>query len=256
MSDDLLTEWPAAGVCVLRMNRPSSHNALSRALVAEMVTAVAAAPGQGVRTLVLAANGRSFCAGADLKERRELSDADKYAHNRQINALGQALAAAPVCTIAAIGGAALGGGLELALACDLRLAADTAVLGLTEARLGAIPGAGGTQRLPRLIGPARALEMMLTGEPVTAARALAWGLVNEVVPAGDLDARTLALAGLVAGRARRATALLKGAVYRGLDTDLDAGLEIERQAIVEVLQSEDYSEGLAAFAGRRPPNFS
>ena len=149
-------------------------------------------------------------------------------------------AAAPLCTVAAIGGAALGGGLELALACDIRFAADSASLGLTEARLGAIPGAGGTQRLPRLIGPARALEMMFSGEPI----------VDEA-----LDGRVAAFARVVAGRSRHTAAVLKDVVRRGLDADLAAGLEIERQAVAGILKSPDYLEGLAAFAEKRPPVF-
>ncbi len=255
MSDELLIEWPFPGVCRLRLNRPAQHNALSRALLDRLAQAVAAAPGQGARVLLLAANGPSFCAGADLKERRSLGDEEKYAHNRQINALANALAAVPLCTVAVIGGAALGGGLELALACDIRFAADTAMLGLTEARLGAIPGAGGTQRLPRLIGTARALEMMYAGEPISAARALDWGLVNDAVPAGTLDDRALAFAQTVAGRSRHTAGVLKDVVWRGLDADLAAGLELERQAIVRILKSPDYAEGLAAFAERRPPVF-
>lgn len=255
MPDELLVEWPVPGVCVLRMNRPASHNALSRALLAGLITAVGAAPGQGARVLVLAANGPSFCAGADLKERRKLSEDDKFAHNRQINALADVIAAAPLCTVAALGGAALGGGLEIALACDIRFAADTALLGLTEARLAAIPGAGGTQRLPRLIGTARALEMMYSGDPVTAARARDWGLVNDVVPAKGLDDRVLTFARVVASRSPRAAAALKDVVYRGLDVDLVSGLEIERRAIIGILQSADYLEGLAAFAEKRAPVF-
>jgi enoyl-CoA hydratase/carnithine racemase len=237
------------------MNRPESHNALSRALLADMIAAIAAAPGQGARVLILAANGPSFCAGADLKERQTLNDGEKYAHNRQINALADALRSSSLCTIAAIGGAALGGGLEIALACDLRFASEGAVLGLTEARVGAIPGAGGTQRLPRLIGAARALEMMYSGEPIGAAKALDWGLVNHVVPADALDERVRAFAEVVASRSSRTAAVLKDVVYRGLDADLATGLEIERLAIIDILNSPDYREGLAAFTEKRAPDF-
>lgn len=255
LEPELLVETPAPGIRLLRMNRPQAHNALSRALLAQLLAAVAAAADQVTRVLVLAGSGPSFCSGADLKERRELSDAEKYAHNRQINALAEALFTAPLCTIAMIGGAALGGGLELSLACDLRFAAEGVTLGLSEARVGAIPGAGGTQRLPRLIGPARALQMIYSGEPIGTAQALDWGLVNEVLPAAALEARVLAYARLVAGRSPRAGARLKQVVYRGLDTDLASGLEIEREAIVEILQSDDYREGLVAFAEKRAPRF-
>lgn len=251
----LLVEWPEPGICLLRMNRPSSHNALSRALLVQLTEAVQAAPASGARVLILAANGPSFCAGADLKERRTLDDAAKFAHNRQINALADALAAAPVCTIAALGGAALGGGLELALACDLRFAARHVRLGLTETRLGAIPGAGGTQRLPRLIGTSRALEMMFAGDPISAGKAADWGLVNGLCDADALLDDVLAYARLVAARSRHAAAELKRVVSAGLESDLAAGLDLERQAIERILKSADYQEGLAAFAEKRAPNF-
>lgn len=255
MSEFLLQEWPSERICVLRMNRPEARNALSRALLREMIDVVVGLPETSARVLVLAGNGPAFCSGADLKERRGLDDDEKYAHNRMINALADALAAAPLCTIAAIGGIAMGGGVEIALGCDLRFASSNAVLGLTEARVGAIPGAGGTQRLPRLIGSARALEMMFSGEPISAAKAEAWGLVNTVVESGELEAHVLAYAETVASRSRRTAARLKATVYGGLDRDLAGGLELERRAIVEVLRSGDYREGLAAFAERRQPVF-
>lgn len=255
MSEQLIVEWPDAGICVLRMNRPDSYNALSRALLARMIEAVEAAPAEGARVLVLAANGPGFCSGADLKERRGLGDAEKYAHNRQINALADAIARSPLCTIAAIGGLALGGGLEIALACDLRFAAQGVSMGLTETRLGIIPGAGGTQRLPRIVGAARALELMFAGEPIQAEKAGEWGLVNDVVAPDRLMERVLDYARLVARRSPRTGAILKQVVRRGLESDLAGGLEIEREAIVGLLKSEDYAEGLAAFAEKRTPAF-
>lgn len=255
MPDHLIQEWPSDAICILRMNRPQAYNALSRALLTDMVAAIKALEGTKARVLVLAANGTGFCSGADLKERRMLDDAAKYAHNRQINELANTLAAAPLCTIAAIGGLAMGGGLEIALGCDLRFASSNAVLGLTEARVGAIPGAGGTQRLPRLIGAARALEMMYAGETISAQTAAAWGLVNDVTEPDALMDRVMAFANTVATRSRSAGATLKDVVYRGLATDLPGGLEIEREAIIEILKSDDYREGLAAFAEKRPPVF-
>lgn len=253
--EQLLTEWPQDGICVLRMNRPTAYNALSRKLLADLICAVRTVSSGTARVLVLAANGPGFCAGADLKERRTLNDEEKYAHNRQINELADALAAAPLCTIAAINGTAMGGGLEIALGCDLRFASSNAVIGLTEARVGAIPGAGGTQRLPRLIGTARALEMMYTGEPISAAKAAEWGLVNDVTDPDGLMDRVMSVAEVIATRSRSAASQLKRVVYQGLDTDLASGLEIERKAIVGILRSPDYQEGLAAFAEKRAPVF-
>lgn len=255
MEDQLVIDWPEDGICVLRMNRPQSYNALSRALLADMIEAVTNAPANGARVVVLAANGPAFCAGADLKERRTLSDEEKFAHNRQINALANALEDAPLCTIAAIGGLALGGGLEIALACDLRFASADARLGLTETRLGIIPGAGGTQRLPRVIGRSRALEMMYAGEPITAMKAREWGLVNDTVAAERLMETVLGYARIVATRSPRTAAILKRVVKGGLEATLAEGLELEREAIIDLLKSPDYLEGLAAFAEKRQPVF-
>jgi enoyl-CoA hydratase/carnithine racemase len=158
--------------------------------------------------------------------------------------------------VAAVNGVAMGGGCELALACDIRFASDDASIGLTEARIGAMPGAGGTQRLSRLVGTARALEMMFSGEPVGAARAADIGLVNHVVAAADLDRRVMSFCSQMASRSRDTARLLKKAVYDGIDLSLAEGLELERDAIVKILASEDYQEGLAAFSERRAPNFS
>jgi enoyl-CoA hydratase/carnithine racemase len=158
-------------------------------------------------------------------------------------------------TIAVINGLALGGGCEIAIACDLRIAAEDAQIGLTEARIGAIPGAGGTQRLPRIIGAARALEMILTGEPITAKRAAEIGLVNAAVPADALDDYAQRLAKLLASRSPSGAQTAKRLVHRGLEVALDKGLEQERAALKQVLTSADYAEGLAAFAEKRPPRF-
>ena len=255
MAEHLIEEWPTDRICLLRLNRPEALNALNRRLTEELREAVATLAASPARVMILTGEGRGFCAGADLKERKLMSDAEKYAHNRALNALANEIAALPICTIAAINGTAMGGGVEIPLACDIRFAAAGASLGLTEARIGAIPGAGGTQRLPRLIGTARALEMMYAGEPITAETAAAWGLVNATLPAEQLLDHALAYAGIVARRSRRSAAHLKHAVYGGIGQDLQAGLEIEREAIVEILASDDYREGLAAFAERRDPEF-
>lgn len=256
MSDQLIVEWPSDEICVLRLNRPEAFNALSRELTGALRDAVRGLSQTRARVMILAANGKGFCSGADLKERKAMSDAEKYAHNRAINALANEIAALPMATVAAISGTAMGGGMEISLACDLRFAAAGIKVGLTEARVGAIPGAGGSQRLPRLIGTARALEMMYTGEPISSEQAAEWGLLNGVVPAEELMDRVMEFARIVASRSRRTGALLKDAVYRGVERPLEEGLEIEHQAIVEILQSDDYKEGLAAFAERRAPIFN
>jgi enoyl-CoA hydratase/carnithine racemase len=255
MSNELILEWPRPDICIMRMNRPRSYNALNRSMLGDMLEAVAAIAQSPARVLVLTASGPGFCAGADLKERRQLSEDERYQHNRLINELANAIVGLPICTIAAINGLAMGGGLELALACDLRFAADDCTIGLTEARVGAIPGAGGTQRLPRLIGAARALELMYSGEPVTAQQAQDWGLVNHAVPPNRLMEAVIDYACVVASRSKLSNAILKEVVLRGLDSDLTAGLEIERQAVIGILKSDDYLEGLAAFEEKRVPTF-
>ncbi len=255
MIDHLLVEYPDPLVCIIRMNRPAQYNALSRALLADLRAEVAKLAQSPVRVVILAANGKGFCAGADLKERASLNDEEKYAHNRQINGLANDLAALPMPTIAMIHGLAMGGGCELSLACDMRFIATEATIGLTEARIGAMPGAGGSQRLPRLIGAARALEMMYGGEPISPAKAAEWGLVNAVLPLSELETHVLDLARKLTLRSRRATELLKRSVYGGLDGTLEAALELERVAVVEILASPDYREGLAAFAEKRAPEF-
>jgi enoyl-CoA hydratase/carnithine racemase len=256
MTADLSLNPLGEGIFEIRLERPERMNALGVATVAAMQQAVADATAQRARVLLIRGTGKAFCAGADLKERVGMDLAGKLAHNAGIRAAIDAVAAARCVTVAVINGLALGGGTELALGCDLRIAAAGVSLGLTESRIGAFPGAGGTQRLPRVVGVSRALQMMLTGEPVTSEYALSIGLVNEVVPAEELDARALALAKLLASRSTSAQAAIKRLVYQGIELPLAAALRVERAALPEILGSTDYAEGLAAFAERRPPKFT
>jgi enoyl-CoA hydratase/carnithine racemase len=184
-----------------------------------------------------------------------MEEAARVKHNRAINAAVDALGAAPMPTIAVINGLAMGGGCEIALACDLRYAAEDAQIGLTEARIGAIPGAGGTQRMPRAIGASRALELMLTGEPVSAKRAEEIGLVNAAVPADKLDAHVMRIATVLASRSPTGAQTIKRLVHRGIEGTLAEGLVQERAALLQILTSADYAEGLAAFAEKRQPRF-
>jgi enoyl-CoA hydratase/carnithine racemase len=239
----------------IRLDRPDRLNALGMATVIALREAFDAAAKAGVRVALLRGTGRAFCSGADLKERRDMAPALRIQHNAEINAAVSAIAGAPFVTVAVINGLALGGGCELALACDLRIAASGAQIGLTESRIGGIPGAGGTQRLPRLIGAARALELMLTGEPIAAERAEAIGLVNGVVAAADLDARARALAQVLASRSPAGLRTIKQLVYAAGERPLAEGLAAERAALLRTLASADYAEGLAAFAEKRAPRF-
>jgi len=255
-SQTILVELLETRAAQIWLNRPERLNALSVEMVEALLKVVSGALAAGVTALIFRAKGRGFCAGADLKDRRTMTEGDRYAHNRAINAAVNAVADAPVPTIAVINGIALGGGLELALACDIRIAATGAKIGLTESRVGAIPGGGGTQRLPRLIGISRALEMMYSGEPVAAQKAFDIGLVNACVADEELDSTVARYAQLLGSRSRSATRTLKKVVYEGMEMPLAGGLECERQALGTILGSADYAEGLAAFAEKRQPRFA
>jgi enoyl-CoA hydratase len=210
-----------------------------------------------VRAVVVTGAGeRAFCAGSDVKEFEALSGRvaqgkllyEKFVYRR--------LAELPVPTIAAIEGDALGGGLELALCCDLRVAGARARLGMPEVRLGVIPGSGGTQRLPAVVGPARAKELILVGDLVDAERAEAIGLVNAVAPAGEALAAATAMAEKIAARGPFAVREAKRLIERARDFDMDAGLAAELDASERVFSSADMLEGARAFFAKRPPDFT
>ncbi len=245
---------------ILTLNRPAAMNALSIELVAALEQSVRdlrglAAAGD-VRALVITgAGGKAFCAGADLKERRAMSLADTRRFLASLGAAFDAVAAFPAPVIAAVGGAAFGGGFELALACDLRLCANDAMFGLVEVRLGIIPGAGGTQRLARVAGVAVAKELILTGRRIDAAQARALGIASSVHPAADLIGAAEAVAGEIAAGGPLAVAQAKRAIDEGLALPLGDALAVERACYEVVLTSEDREEGLQAFLEKRHPVF-
>lgn len=251
----ITVEQRGDGIVQIRLNRPDRLNALGMDMAVAMERAITDAIDSQVRVLLVRGTGRAFCSGADLKARRTMDEATRLRHNRAINAAVDALASAPMPTIAVVNGLALGGGCEIALACDLRIAAEDSQIGLTETRVGAIPGAGGTQRLPRLIGVARALELMLLGEPVTAKRARDIGLVNAAVSADKLDEHVMQIAAVLASRSPSGARAIKQLVYDGIEKPLGEGLAQERDALRDVFASADYAEGLAAFAEKRRPQF-
>ena len=247
-------------VAFLTMNRPEAANALSKALVAALEGAFAELAaglkrGDDLRAVVLTGTGKAFCAGADLRERLTMSLEQTWGFLDELNRLMNAVAAFPRPVIAAINGAALGGGLELALACDIRIAADTAEVGLTEVRLGIIPGAGGTQRLARIASVAAAKELILTGMRVRAQRAYALGIVADVVPAANLIDIAGKLADEIAMAGPLAVAAAKRAIDEGAGLPLADALALEAACYQEVLASDDRNEGLAAFAEKRVPVF-
>ncbi len=256
MNNDVLSMNLGAGVFEIRINRTQRMNALGVQTVKDLRQAVQEVSAKEARVLLIRGSEKVFCAGADLKERKGMGQAEKIAHNTAINELFNEIAQLSYVTVAVINGLALGGGLELALTCDLRFAASQVKLGLTESRLGIFPGAGGTQRLPRIVGKARALQMMLSAEPIDSEFAADIGLVNAVFSSTDLDAKVLAYAQLLATRSPGAQAQIKRLVNEGLDLPLPQALALERQALPAILESPDYAEGLLAFEEKRPPRFA
>jgi enoyl-CoA hydratase/carnithine racemase len=239
-------------VAVIRLNRVSARNALSTGLAEELIEACGAVA--GVRAVVLSsADPKAFCVGADLKERSRLTDAEFMAQRLVFRRAFAAVRELPVPVVAAVHGHALGGGFELALSCDVIVADETAVVGLPEVRLGIVPGAGGTQLLPRRVGAGVAADLILTGRHVEAAEARRLGLIDRLVPGGADHGTAIELAGLIAANSPVAVAAARNAVRRALDTDLAAGLDIEDAAWRAAVFSDDRREGVRAFIeGRRP----
>ena len=253
---DLLLE--ARGrVTVLSVNRPDRLNALSRDLLAQIARAVRAFAHDAAQgaLIVTGAGERSFAAGADIAELAALDPAGAEEYSRSGQAVMDLIERSTKPVIAALNGFALGGGCELALACHVRIAAENAVLGLPEVGLGAIPGFGGTQRLPRLIGLGRAVELVVTGRQVRAEEALALGLVSRVVPQAALLAEAEALALAILGNGPLAVAAALGAMRDGARLPLDEGLRLESETFGRLAASEDLREGLRAVLDRRPADF-
>jgi enoyl-CoA hydratase/carnithine racemase len=243
------------GIEIWRLDRADRHNALSTGMVAALDRALALGERDDALRVVIVtgAGDKTFCAGADLRERRAMSDAEVRAFIRALGGVLERLDRFPRPVIAAINGAALGGGLELALACDLRVMAAAASLALPETTLGVIPGAGGTQRLPRLIGEARAKELILLGRRVFAAEALALGMVHRTADDALAAARELARE-LAQGAPIAQRAALR-AIDGGRDLALAQALAFERECYEATLASEDRREALLAFAEKRKPRF-
>ncbi len=244
------------GVCaVLTLDRPEALNALSFAIIDEIGARLDEVAGGDARALIVTGAGaKAFCAGADIKELRGRSQAEQRRGAERGQAVFAKLDALPMPSIAAINGFAFGGGLELALACTLRLAAATAKMGLPEVKLGLIPGYGGTQRLPRVVGEARALEMIMTGRTVSAEEAARIGLVSATVTENVVDA-ALAFAAGFTGYSLPVLALARAAVQRAGTQSLQEGLRMEADLSTLAYRMTDAEEGMAAFSEKRPPVF-
>lgn len=250
--ENLLIERDGA-VAVVTINRPKVLNALNGQTIDELRRAMLDLQGDaGVRAIVLTGAGeKSFVAGADINELAVLTPVQGKEHARKGQGVFDLIEQLGKPVIAALNGFALGGGCELAMACTLRLAADTARLGQPEINLGIIPGYGGSQRLPRLVGKGVALEILLTGDMVSAERALQIGLVNKVVPAAALLAEAKTLAQTLAGKAPIAARYILEAVHHGLDMPLADGQFLETSLFGAIASSEDTKEGTRAFLEKR-----
>jgi methylglutaconyl-CoA hydratase len=245
-------------IATLVLNRPEALNAISRQLAAELLaTCNALADREDVWVVIVTGAGeRAFCAGADLKERRVLSPAERTAHTAAIEAAAEALAALPMPTIAAVRGFALAGGAELAIACDLRVAADDATFGFPEVKIGIFPGAGGALRLPRIVGGGAAHDLLFTGRQLTAEEAFRLGLVDRLVPATSVLESAGGLAASIATNAPLAVRAVKQALAESHGTSADDARRAVNALRAPLDNTEDYEEGLAAVAERRPPRFT
>lgn len=240
------------GVATILLDRPKM-NALNLQMQREIADAAREVSARSdVGAVVVYGGDRVFAAGADVKEMAGMSFQDMAAASHSLHDSFNAVASIPQPTIAAITGYALGGGCELAMCCDIRIAADDAQLGQPEILLGIIPGAGGTQRLPRLVGPARAKELIFSGRFVPAEEALRIGLVEQVVPAADVYATATALATRLAAGPAMALRAAKESIDRGLEVDLTTGLAIERIHFASLFATEDQAIGMSSFVENGP----
>jgi len=240
---------------LLTLHRPHQLNALNAALLAEFAAVLDAwEADESVQGIVITGSGeKAFAAGADISEVAGWDVSTGLA--AELQRLFDRLQEFPKPTLAAVNGVAMGGGLELAMSCDLRIAAEDARMGLPEVGLGVLPGAGGTQRLSRLVGPGRALEMILTGRALSAEQAEHWGLVTQVVPAADLLTTATETLGRVLAKGPLAVRLAKMVIGPGHDTDLRTGQLLEQLAQTLLYTTEDKAEGTAAFLEKRAPEF-
>jgi enoyl-CoA hydratase len=244
----------APPVLTIQLNRPDAMNALNITLMSELVDALEAADrDDAVRAVVLTGNERAFAAGADIKEMAgasaiEMLVRDQFARWDRIRKIKKPL-------IAAVSGFALGGGCELSMMCDLIVASETARFGQPEINIGVMPGAGGTQRLTRAVGKARAMDMVLTGRMITADEALRFGLVTRVAPVEAFLSEAQSLAREIASKPPLAVRLAKEAVLKSFDTTIEGGLEFERKNFYLLFASEDQTEGMSAFVEKRKPEW-
>lgn len=257
MATETIVVSRSEAAAVIQLNRPARRNAISLLMMSEIVAALNEAEcDPAVRTVIVTGGTQYFSAGADLNEALEVRSVpaamdflgNLHHLNNRIETLDK-----PV--IAAIEGFCMTGGLELALACDLRVAGEGSSFAITSARIGTVAGAGGTQRLPRIVGKANALEMLFAAEPIGCAEAYRIGLINRCTDRGGALTEALAMARVHAERAPLSLALMKRAVHRGLQMDIESGLELETFLVASIYTTEDKQEGISAFLEKRKPQF-
>jgi enoyl-CoA hydratase len=241
-------------VGMIRLNRPQALNALNRALITELGQAISAyEAAENIGCMLITGNEKAFAAGADIKEMADKSFIEAYLGNFAADWDRAARARKPI--VAAVAGFALGGGCELAMQCDLIIAADNAKFGQPEIKLGVIPGIGGTQRLTRAVGKAKAMDLTLTGRMMDAAEAERSGLVARVVPAASLMDEAMKVAETIAGMSLPSVLAAKEAVNRAFESSLAEGVTFERRIFHSLFATEDQKEGMKAFVEKRPPNW-
>ncbi|MBR8713298.1 enoyl-CoA hydratase-related protein [Porphyromonas levii] len=243
----------SGAICTLTINRPEALNALSTQVLTELEQAIDHLP--DAKVLVVTGEGRSFVAGADISEMASFSAEQALTFGAQGAKVFRKLELLDIPVIAAVNGFALGGGCELAMACDIRIASDKAKFGQPEVGLGIPPGFSGTQRLPRLVGAGIASELIFTARTIKADEALRIGLVNQVVEAEQLMPTVMSIAEEISTKSPHAVALSKKAIQRGLQADIDTGIAIENYLFSNAFASSEQKEGMAAFLEKRKPNF-
>ena len=245
-------------IATIQLHRPQKKNSLNTALRLEIEKALGeVADDKAVRAVIMTGGNEIFCAGADISEIQETGSAESaYHHAREFQTLFDRIEALPQPVIAAVAGFALGGGCELTLACDFRIASEGVRFGLPEIKIGAFPGGGGTQRLPRLIGAAKAKELIFTGDPIAAEEALSLGLVLKVVPKELLMDEAKSFAAKLAALPRLALQASKVLINKSLEVDLASGLEMEARSFGTLAMTHDLVEGTKAFLEKRRPNFT
>ncbi|MEO9190579.1 MAG: enoyl-CoA hydratase-related protein [Acetobacteraceae bacterium] len=256
--ETLRIELPRPHVVQVTLNRPDSANAMNTQMGLDLLAAFDgfnAAPGRQRCIVLTGAGNRAFCAGGDLKERHGMTDVQWQDQHLIFERGIRAIIDCPVPVIAAVNGAAYAGGLEIALCCDFVYASTNARFALTEVTLGIMPGAGGTQNLPRAVGARRAKEIMLTGKPFSVEQAAAWGMVNRVCAPDALLADALETAAVIAANAPISTRQIKQSVNHGLNMDLRSAMMFEIEAYNRMVPTEDRREGIRAFNEKRKPDF-